>query len=211
MTGEGKEKMAERTCIVTRAVKEPDELIRFVEGPDGTIVPDLKRKLLGRGVWVTARRDLVEQAVSRGAFARGLKKQVKADDDLPELVDRLLVDAASGALGFARKAGECITGAGKVDGVVASGKALSLIHATDGSEDGLRKLVQAAFAARTKKGRVAPVWRVLSSGQLGLALGATNVIHAVLTKGGAAKNADRCLARLAAYRGTGPILEIGNK
>ena len=44
----------ERTCIVTRAVKPVAELIRFVLGPDDQVVPDLKHKLPGRGVWVTA-------------------------------------------------------------------------------------------------------------------------------------------------------------
>ena len=55
--------MTERRCIVTREVLYPDQLIRFVAGPDGEVVPDLKRKLPGRGVWVTAKRDLVQQAV----------------------------------------------------------------------------------------------------------------------------------------------------
>ena len=44
----------ERLCALTRAVKPVDELIRFVVGPDG-VVPDLKRKLPGRGLWITAR------------------------------------------------------------------------------------------------------------------------------------------------------------
>ena len=34
-----------RMCIVTRESGSPDELIRFVAAPDGTVVADLKRHL----------------------------------------------------------------------------------------------------------------------------------------------------------------------
>ena len=44
----------ERMCVVTRQVRPIDELIRFVVAPDGAAVPDLKRKLPGRGLWVTS-------------------------------------------------------------------------------------------------------------------------------------------------------------
>jgi len=199
---EDKNEMAERTCIVTREACDPDQLIRFVAGPDGQVVPDLKRKLPGRGVWVTARRSIVEKAVQNKAFARGFKRKVDADEDLPDLVDRVMQEAALGALGFARKAGECVTGAGKVEAVVSGGKALGLLHASDGAADGMRKLFAMAYAAQTKKGRVAPIWRVFTSMQLDLALGATNVIHAALTKGDAARNSAKSIARLAAYRET---------
>ncbi|MEP4104459.1 MAG: DUF448 domain-containing protein, partial [Nitratireductor sp.] len=43
--------MGERTCIVTRRTVEPEDLIRFVAGPDMSVVPDLKRNLPGRGCW----------------------------------------------------------------------------------------------------------------------------------------------------------------
>lgn len=202
--------MAERTCIVTREACDPDQLIRFVVGPDGQVVPDLKRNLPGRGVWVTARQSIVEKAVQNKVFARGFKRQVKADSDLPELVDRLMQDAALGALGFARKAGDCVTGAGKVEAVVSAGKVVGLLHATDGTADGMRKLSAAAYAARTKKGRVAPIWRVFTSMQLDLALGATNVIHAALTKGDAGRNCAASIAKLVAYRETDLILGDGH-
>ena len=100
--------LADRTCIMTRTVADPADMIRFVLGPDGSVVPDLKRKLPGRGVWVTAKKSLVQQAVLKSAFSRGLKANAKASADLPDLVERLIADAALGALGFARKAGECI-------------------------------------------------------------------------------------------------------
>ena len=69
--------LAERTCIVTREVMDPSELIRFVAGPDGSVVPDLKRNLPGRGVWVSACRSNVEKAVEASLFARSLKSKVR--------------------------------------------------------------------------------------------------------------------------------------
>ena len=203
------DELAERTCIVTREVMDPSALIRFVAGPDGSVVPDLKRNLPGRGVWVTATKSCVEQAVSKALFARGLKTKVKVDPNLPDLVEKLHLDAALGALGFARKAGQCITGAGKVDGLIRSGKAIAVIHATDGSEDGLRKVGQAVHAAEqgfgdegesgVRRKRV-KIWRIFSSTQLNVALGATNVIHAALIDGGAARNFANRAAELSNYR-----------
>ena len=212
---EKKEDMTERTCIVTREVKEPDDMIRFVAGPDAQVIPDLTRNLPGRGVWVTASRDLVEQAVKKGAFARGLKAPVKAEKDLPDMVDRLLTEAALGALGFARKAGACVTGADKVQNAILSGKVVGLLHAINGAEDGIRKLSGAARAVEAEKGKPLKVWRLFDSMQLDLALGASNVIHAALTrggaKGGAARNAKMRMAQLAAYRGNTPLDDAEQK
>ena len=210
--------LAERTCIVTREVMDPSALIRFVAGPDGSVVPDLKRNLPGRGVWVTAKKSKVEAAVAKALFARGLKTKAKADQNLPDLVENLLSEAALGAFGFARKAGQCITGAGKVDGLIRSGKAFAVLHATDGSDDGLRKISQAVHALERdsgesgkgdeggegKTGRIptghVKIWRIFSSTQLNMALGATNVIHAALIDGGAARNFAERAAKLSNYR-----------
>ena len=192
--------LAERTCIVTREVMDPADLIRFVAGPDGSVVPDLKRNLPGRGVWVTARRSCVAQAVAKSAFARGLKARVQADENLPELVENLLLDAALAALGFARKAGQCMTGAGKVDSAIRSGQAIAALHACDGSEDGLRKLNHAVHAVERDGGGKIKIWRIFSSTQMNMALGASNVIHAALIEGGAARNCAVRVAKLSEYR-----------
>ena len=197
-------KMVERTCIVTRTVCPPEKLIRFVAGPDGVVVPDIKNKLPGRGVWVTATREMVDQAAKNKLFARGLKTQAKADDDLGQMVDDLLTQAALGALGFAKKAGETLTGAGKVDEAVRSGKTIAILHASDGAEDGLRKLSQAAHAVGAIRKRKVSVWRIFSSDEMNMALGATNVIHAALMKGGASENCLLRVAQLNEFRGMEP-------
>src|SRR5439155_16522258 len=86
---EADEGLAERMCIVTREVKDEAELVRFVRGPDGAVVPDIDRKLPGRGVWVSLSRERVAEAVRRKAFSRGLGES-RVDAYLPDLVAGLL-------------------------------------------------------------------------------------------------------------------------
>ena len=107
--------MNDRTCIVTRESGSADDLIRFVAGPDGSVVPDLKRNLPGRGCWVKAERRLVDEAVKRKLFARALKEGVTPQADLGALVDQLLTKSALGSLALARKAGAVVSGSTKVD------------------------------------------------------------------------------------------------
>ena len=78
--------------------------------PDGTVVPDVKRNLPGRGLWVTATRTAVETAVRRKLFAKGFKREVRAGADLAEVTDRLLERAALDSLSIAGKAGTAVTG-----------------------------------------------------------------------------------------------------
>ncbi|EFL89755.1 transcription terminating nucleic-acid-binding protein [Ahrensia sp. R2A130] len=193
--------MAERRCIVTGDHGDPasGEMIRFVCGPDGSAVPDLKGNLPGRGAWVKTHRATLEQAIAKRAFSRGFKKQIAVADNLPHMVDALLETRALDALGFARKAGECIAGSGKVDSLIRNDKALALLHATDGADDGLRKLRQAIFSTTGEEDGI-PLIRAFTADQMSLALGATHVIHAAMTTGGAAKNALSRIRQLERYR-----------
>jgi predicted RNA-binding protein YlxR (DUF448 family) len=192
--------MNDRTCIVTRQTREPDELLRFVAGPDGSVVPDIRRKLPGRGCWVTADRDHVERAAGKNLFARALKADVTVPPDLARMIDGLISSAALGVLGLARKAGAVALGAAKVDGAVRSGKAAAVLHATEASEDGVRKLAQARRATKLAGGPDIPAFKLFSVAELGLALGATNVIHAAVLASEAGTAALKRLAALDRYR-----------
>lgn len=193
----------QRSCAVTRTVSSRSALMRFVAGPDGQIVPDLKANLPGRGVWLTPQRAIVDEAIKRKVFSRGLKRPVEAPNDLGAQVDDLLVQAALGALGMARKAGQCLTGAGKVESALRNGSALAALHASDGAEDGLRKLGQWVHAGSELSQREAPVLRAFTADQLSLALGANHVIHAAIMQGGAGRNALARVKQLLAYREAG--------
>ena len=166
----------ERFCVVARAVRPTDEMLRFVAGPDGTVVPDIKRKLPGRGVWVTGTREAVTEAVRRGLLPRGLKANVRTPAELPELIDRLLERAALDALAMAHKAGRIVAGFERVESAIAAGGLAAVIHAADAAPDGVRKLGWRA------EGQF-PVISTFTSSQLDLALGRPHVIHAALLSG----------------------------
>jgi predicted RNA-binding protein YlxR (DUF448 family) len=171
----------ERLCIVTRVVKPTAEMIRFVVGPDGAVVPDLKHKLPGRGVWVTANRRSVAAALARKAFGRSFKREVRVAPDLVETTERLLTRWALDALAIAHKAGVVAAGFSKAEAALSSDTAVALIHAADASPDGMRKL---AAAARRRSDRDGPmVIDMFTSAQLDLALGRPNVVHAAVLAG----------------------------
>jgi len=195
--GERREE-AVRACALTRARRPKEELIRFVLGPDGVIVPDLKEKLPGRGVWLTAAKDIVADAAKRNVFARALKTEAKIPQDLAEEVEKRLAEAAISALSLANKAGEAVFGNAKVEEAIAKGSVLALIHAKEAAEDGCRKLDGKARGMRD--GGPIPTIRVFAAGELGLASGRTNVIHAALIQGGAARNVLAAASRLERYR-----------
>src|SRR6478609_5147359 len=112
-----------RMCAVSREVRPIGELIRFVVSPEGEVVPDLKRKLPGRGLWVSASRRTVAEAVRRNQFAKGFKRDVRAAATLPADTEALLVRSATEALAMAAKAGQVIAGFSKVEGVLTQGQA----------------------------------------------------------------------------------------
>lgn len=196
--------MNDRTCIVTRARREPDELIRFVVAPDGRVVADLKRNLPGRGCWVTADRVHVEKAALRNLFAKALKRPVDVPADLAVLVDGLLSRSALGALGLARKAGCLALGAAKVESAVRSGDASCVVHACEASDDGVRKIRQARKAVAHAGGPQIRAYKLFAEPELGLALGGTNVIHAAVLAKEAGRAALRRLEALDRYRGGSP-------
>lgn len=136
---------SERTCVVTRTAMPPAGLIRFVRAPDGSVIPDVAGKLPGRGVWVTGRRPVVEEAVRRKLFARGFKADTIVPADLAATVDRLLADRALKALSMARKAGLVVTGFGKVTSALSRGGVVAVVHAVEAADDGRRKVLQAAM------------------------------------------------------------------
>ena len=178
-----------RMCAVSREVRPIDELIRFVVSPQGEVIPDLKRKLPGRGLWVSASRRTVAEAVRRHQFSKGFKRDVRVAATLPADTEALLVRSATEALAMAAKAGQVVSGFAKVEGLLEQGKAQALIHASDGAADGIRKL-DAIAGQRSRNIGESPLLAtvtVLTSAELDLALGRSNVIHAALLAGPASK------------------------
>ena len=178
-----------RMCAVSRDVRPIDELIRFVVSPQGEVMADLKRKLPGRGMWVSASRRAVAEAVRRNHFSRGFRRDVRAAPTLPFDTENLLVRSAIEALAMAAKAGQVVSGFGKVEDALGQGQVKALLHASDGAADGIRKLdaiVRQKYGNPEDSAKF-PIVNVLTSAELDLALGRSNVIHAALLAGPASK------------------------
>ena len=188
MTDQGADTAAvtERLCIATHKVRPVGELIRFVAGPDGAVVPDLKRRLPGRGVWITARRQVVEEAVRRRAFGRAFKADVRASSDLPDTLDRLLELSVLNSLSIAHKAGLVILGFARVETAIAAAPLAALVRARDAGAESGRRLA-AALRRHTDRTAEAKIVEAFTSAQLDLALGRLNVVHAALLAGRASE------------------------
>ena len=188
---------AERLCLVSRTVKPEAEMIRFVIGPDG-VVPDLKRKLPGRGLWVTADRTTLKDAVTRNVFARGFKREVRVTPDLVDQTERLLVRSALDALAIAGKSALVATGFAKVEAAIARDPIVGVLHASDASADGVSKL--AGVLRRRDGAEGIAVIKAFTTAQLDLALGRSNVVHAALLAGPANDTFLARFARLERFR-----------
>ncbi|EJJ30744.1 RNA-binding protein [Rhizobium sp. CF142] len=194
-----------RMCIATRESGSPDELIRFVAAPDGTVVPDLKRELPGRGCWVKIDRSLVERAVAKKLFARALKADVKAADDLGERVERLFLLQLLQMMNMARKAGQLVTGSAKVDAAIRSGAALAVFHSTEAAADGVRKIDQArkAWHLGMETEEEIPSFRLFSESEMEGVMGQNAFIHAAVLAGQAGEGVVKRAKMLEQYRNGG--------
>lgn len=200
-----------RMCIVTRESGSPDELIRFVAAPDGTVVPDLKRQLPGRGCWVKLDRALVDKAVAKKLFSRALKEEVTAPADLGAIVDRLLVAQLAGMMHMARKAGRFVSGSSKVDGAVRNGSALAVFHAIAAAADGVRKIDQArkAWHLGMETEKEIPSFRVFTEAEMEELMGQNAFIHAAALAGQAGEGVVKRANLLERYRNGGQSRATG--
>jgi uncharacterized protein len=182
----------ERKCVVTGESQPRSGLVRFVVGPDEMIVPDIAAKLPGRGFYVTADRAAMELAVKKKLFAKAARQAVSLPDDLPGLVESLLLRRVIDLMSMARKAGEAVTGLEKTKEWLVKGKARVLIQASDGSTREKTRL------------RPPPGGHIgcLTAGEMGLAFGRERAIHAALATGGLSNRVVEEAARLAGMRET---------
>ncbi|WBT06385.1 RNA-binding protein [Brevundimonas vesicularis] len=189
----------ERRDLVSHEVMDESRLIRFVAGPDGQVVPDLGRKLPGRGLWVEASRASVEAAVKKNGFTRAAKTKLTAPADLADVIERLLARRCLDQLGLARREGVLISGFEKTAASLRAGKAAWVLEAADGSADGRGKILALA------RHQTAKICGAFTADDLSLALGLENAIHAVLLAGGRADRWTIEVERLAGFRPLRPL------
>ena len=168
-----------RRCLVTRERMAKERMLRFVVDPDGRIVPDLAGRLPGRGMWLSARGDVVETARVRGVFAKAARAQVTVPPDLLAVAQSGLGRLISEQLGLARRAGQAVAGFVKSREWLDKGRASLVVQASDGSaEERERFLGRAAVVV------VCP----LNGVALGAIFGRDRVVHVAVAAG---KLADR--------------------
>ena len=165
----------QRRCVVTRTHGERARMLRFVVGPDRAIVPDLAAKLPGRGIWLSARRDVLETARAKGAFPRAARGPVSVPPDLLRQVEFGLLRRVTELLGLARRAGQAVSGFQKAREWLTAGRASLIVQASDGSPDERQRFLSGA--------RDVPVRTPLTAAALGAVFGRDHVVHAVLTHG----------------------------
>ncbi len=180
----------ERKCIATGEIQPKHGLVRFVVGPDQTVVPDVAGKLPGRGIWVASQADALETAVRKGLFSRAAKTKVTTRPDMVQFVSDLLAKRLVDTMSLARKAGQAVTGFEKVKALLVSGDAVALFQAADGSEAMKRKLRPPQGAESYSD--------CLTAQELGVAFGRDTVIHAALMAGGLA---ELCVAEASRLKG----------
>ena len=189
-----------RTCIVTGTKGVPEAMLRFALSPDGWVVPDIRRKLPGRGVWTRLSFETVSRAAAKQAFSRAFRAKAEAPASLAGTVDALLERDALASLSIANKAGLVVAGAVKVDSAVEAGGVVALIQASDGASDGAAKRARVFRAQLGPEAEAVVRVDLFASSQLDLALGRANVIHAALKHGAASSAFLARVGRLRRYR-----------
>jgi uncharacterized protein len=187
-----------RLCAATRTVQPVADLIRFVVGPSGEAIPDIKSKLPGRGIWITATREALAEGVKLRVFAHGFKRDVRLPPDFVDRTERLLERAVFDALAMAGKAGLVAAGFGKTETALEHQEVVALLHAVEAASEGSRKL----DAALRRRGldRPTAVIGFLTSAHLDLALNRSNVVHAALLAGPASETFLARCRRLERFR-----------
>ncbi|QIK95422.1 DUF448 domain-containing protein [Sphingomonas sp. HDW15A] len=195
-TSQGGSAGPERTCVLTRAVRHKDSLVRLALSPDGEVAPDIRARAPGRGAYVGVGRAALDEANAKGklkgVLTRAFKQEPRVSADLGAKIETALKQAALDRLGLEARGGSLLTGAERIEQAARAGKVHLLIHAADAGEDGNRRLDQAwRVGGGDKQGLVFPEGRTI----LSMALGRENVVHIALTDPAAARRVRHAIDR----------------
>lgn len=169
----------ERKCIVSGEVMEKDNLLRFTVTPDNQIIPDFKKKLPGKGIWVKNSKKTLQIAIDKNLFSKVLKRNVKVSDELVQIVEELLHKKGLDVISLARKAGVLVTGLEKVSDAIKKGKAAFVLEAKDAGADGHNRIMLLA--------KDLEVFRTYDIEELDKALDKVNTVHIAFFKSEMAK------------------------
>ena len=188
-----KELETSRKCILSGEVKEKEDLLRFVLSPEGIVIPDFKKKLPGKAVYVSNSKEALSQVVAKKLFTKGFKQSAKADENLVELVESILKKKGLDSINLARKAGILVTGFEKVSEVLKKGKVAFVMEALGAGSDGHHRIVLLAKGLE--------IFVLYSVEELDKALDRVNTVHIAFIKGDMAKMVHSDCKRLEAFLG----------
>jgi hypothetical protein len=207
-----------RRCVLTRERLPKEQMFRFVVSPDGALIADLAGKLPGRGIWLSASRDVIEgghgaratgprangmspkgtPSVAKGrelvrAIARAARGPVQVPPDLPGVLEAALIRRIGDLLGLARRAGQAAAGFEKARDWMRTHPVGLVLQAADGS---------AAERARFRSAvpEMVPVLDPLTGAELGHVMGHETVVHVALAPGRLAGSIAIEAGRLAGIR-----------
>ncbi len=181
-----------RRCIVSRTVQPIERMIRFVIDPEGKVTPDVARRLPGRGIWLSARRDVVNTAVAGSLFAKAARCKVTVPEGMADQIEQLLARRCLDTLGLARRAGQCVAGFEKVCDAARAKRVGVFLTALGAAADGVAKI-------RAKAPDV-PVLSVLTSEEMGGVFGRFPCVHVAVAPGKLARSIQNEAVRLSGFR-----------
>ena len=191
--------LRKRRCIVTRKLYSTEVLIRFVVSPEKMIVPDPGERLPGRGLWMEARRDIVEKACDIQVFDRVAKQEVSVSSGLADMVEELLLRRCIELIGLARRAGNAVAGFEKTRASIINGKAVLALIALDGANGSRKKLLSGQLNL--------PVIDMFLRRELGCVFDRDNVVFVALSNLGLAMKLQIETYKLAGFRTSCPAVE----
>jgi predicted RNA-binding protein YlxR (DUF448 family) len=196
-----------RRCIVTREQGRREAMLRFVVAPNGIVVPDIAARLPGRGIWLSARADVLNSPRIRQAFSRAARARVDVPDDLASNVQTGLRVRIGDLIGLARRAGQAVAGYQKAHEWLVAGKAGLIVQASDGSADERARFIGGRLI--DGPGGVAVI-APLAAAALGRIFGRDEAVHVAVAAGRLAELLRIEAARLAGLTLAG-VTPAGNE
>ncbi|MEM1196979.1 MAG: DUF448 domain-containing protein [Pseudomonadota bacterium] len=174
---------SERRCILSGETEPRETLVRLAISPDGDVLPDPAAKAPGRGAWIKPDDQALENAIVNGQLKNALARAFRGakltiPENLCALIEAALMRHLTDRLGLEMRGGNIVVGSHRIAEQARAGAVALLLHASDASEDGCRKLDQAwRVGSETEgsgqRGTVLP----LDRDTLSVALGRENVVH----------------------------------
>lgn len=176
-------------------------MIRFVVGPDRSIIPDLAARLPGRGIWLSASGDVLQRPSAKGdawrqlvrAFARAARGPVSVPPDLPDVLEAALMRRTGELLGLARRAGQATAGFEKARELLRTRRATLVVQASDGSPAERARFLSGVGGSVT-------VIDPLPAETMGRLFARDHVVHVAITPGKLAESLITEAGRLAGLR-----------